>query len=350
MKVFTKIILLILATCFLLSTTSLALSPESTNFYQGIDVSNWQGTIDYQEVKNQGIKIVYIKSSQGTTYKDPYFEKNYENAKKNGLKVGVYHYLTARNESEAIKEANFFASILSDKEIDCKLAMDFESFGNLNKEEINNISKTFLQEVEKLTNRKTIVYSDLFNAKNTFELSNNYPLWIAFYNNYQDLENIQTNWQTWEGQQYTDVGKIAGIKGNIDRDIFTPEIFLEDNSKINKTPGNQEQNISERIIYTVQPGNTLWGLSKEFDVTIEEIANLNNIQNPNLIFVGEKLEIITNTNYNQTGALGKTLYTVKPGDTLSELAIRFDTTVERIVNLNNIQNPNLIFVGQRLRI
>ncbi len=97
-------------------------------------------------------------------------------------------------------------------------------------------------------------------------------------------------------------------------------------------------------------GDTLWQISRDYDVTIDEIVRLNNIRNPNLIYPGEKLTIITNTNFEQTNALGKTLYTVKSGDTLSELAIRFDTTVGDLVKLNNIQNPNLIYVGQRLRI
>ncbi len=350
MKKITKIILLNLLTFLMIETTALAVSPQSTNFTQGIDVSNWQGYINYEEVKNEGIEIVYIKSSQGDNYKDPYFESNYENAKKNGLKVGVYHYLTARNEEEATNQAKFFASIISEKEIDCKLAMDFESFGNLTKEEINNISRTFMSEVERLTNRKLIVYSDLFNAINTFELADEYPLWLAYYGNYEEIENVKTNWEFWQGQQFEDMGKISGISGNVDRDIFTQEIFLEDNSKIQKTEGKKEDNVSERITYIVKPGDTLWGLSRQFDVTIDEIARLNNIRNPNLIFVGERLEIITNTNFNQTGAAGKDLYTVRPGDTLSELAIRFDTTVESIVQLNDIRNPNLIFVGQRLRI
>ena len=83
--------------------------------YQGIDVSNWQGYIDYARVKQSGIDIVYIKASQGTTRKDPYFETNYQNAKANGLKVGLYHYVTATTVEGARAEARFFASVISRK-------------------------------------------------------------------------------------------------------------------------------------------------------------------------------------------------------------------------------------------
>ena len=72
-----------------------AITSTSELEYQGIDVSDWQGYIDYNQVKQDGIDIVYIKASQGSNFKDPYFDINYENAKANGLSVGFYHFLTA---------------------------------------------------------------------------------------------------------------------------------------------------------------------------------------------------------------------------------------------------------------
>lgn len=74
-----------------------AITPSSNPQYQGVDVSDWQGYIDYRQVRASGIEVVYIKSSQGSNIKDPYFDINYENAKANGLKVGFYHFLTATN-------------------------------------------------------------------------------------------------------------------------------------------------------------------------------------------------------------------------------------------------------------
>lgn len=175
-----------------------AFSPSNNNIYQGIDVSNWQGYIDYESVKSEGIDIVYIKSSQGTNITDPYFRINYDNAKANGLKIGFYHYLTARNTLEAEEEAQYFASVISGTEPDCKLAMDFESFGNLSISEINNISISFLEKLKELTGKEVIVYSDLYNSRNTFgtEIASKYPLWIAEYGISAPIEN--TNWNTWE--------------------------------------------------------------------------------------------------------------------------------------------------------
>ena len=160
-----------------------ALTPSADPRYNGIDVSNWQGYIDYRQVKESGIEVVYIKSSQGSNIKDAYFDINYENAKANGLKVGFYHFLTATNTGEAEQEARFFASVIAGKQPDCKLVMDYEVFGGVSVEESNNIAQVFLETVKRLTNKEVIVYSDLCNARERFSrnIADNYELWIAYY-------------------------------------------------------------------------------------------------------------------------------------------------------------------------
>lgn len=173
-----------------------AFSPSSSDIYQGIDVSHWQENINFTSVKEAGIEIVYMKASEGSSYIDPFFEQNYAGAKANGLYIGVYHYLTATSVEEAREQATFFASVLSGKQIDCKLAMDFESFGNLNKEQINQISIAFLQELQSITGKEPVVYSDTYNATNTFSGEvTNYPLWVAEYGVQEPLPN--GNWDTW---------------------------------------------------------------------------------------------------------------------------------------------------------
>lgn len=121
-KIVISFLFTIIITTFI-QVPCLAFGPSSDKIYQGIDVSSWQGNIDFSAVKNSGIEFVYIKSSEGTRYIDPYFEQNYQNAKANGLKVGFYHYVTARNTDEARAQANFFARVISNKSPDCRLAM-----------------------------------------------------------------------------------------------------------------------------------------------------------------------------------------------------------------------------------
>ena len=333
---------------FVLSSfPSYAFGPSSSTIYQGIDVSSWQGNINFTDVKNSGIYIVYIKSSEGTNYIDPYFERNYQNAKANGLKVGFYHYVTARNTEEARNQANFFAKVISGKEPDCKLAMDFESFDNLSINEINEISKVFLETLQNATNKEVVIYSNSYSARNIFSKDLNiYPLWVANYGVSDPAGNDK--WSTWVGWQYTSTGRVNGISGNVDRNQFTDGVFLSDTSKIPEieTP-NPDTPESETITYTVKPGDTLSAIAKNYGTTVNNIVSLNpSITNPNLIYPGEQFIIKTNqtensSNYNK-------VYTVVKGDTLSQIAAKYNTTVSNLVSINNIANPNLIYPGQKI--
>ena len=329
-----------------------ALSPQSELKYEGIDVSDWQGYIDYSQVKNSGIDVVYIKASQGNSIKDPYFEINYENAKANNLKVGFYHFLTATTVEEAEQQATFFTSVISGKQVDCKLAMDYEQFDGIDTQLINQIAMAFMQKVEELTKKQVIIYSDLYNSESTFnsELASQGELWLAYYGDYKNLENVNSSWSTFIGVQYTDQGNVAGINGKVDRDLFTEEIFLDDSSEIPNTENSNGNYNTEKIYYTVKRGDTLSAIASQYGTTVQEIAQINRIQNVNLIYPGQVLRITTNSSNHgsETNSTGKTYYTIKRGDTLWGISRRYGVSIQNIVSWNNIQNPNLIYPGQRL--
>ena len=328
---------------------SLAFGPSSSIIYQGIDVSSWQGSIDFAQVRNAGIDIVYMKSSEGRSYIDPYFERNYQNAKANGLKVGFYHYVTARTVEQAREQANFFASVISGKEPDCRLAMDFESFGNLSVNQINEISKVFLETLQNATNKEVLIYSNSYSARTIFsrELAI-YPLWVANYGVSEPGGNDK--WATWVGWQYTSTGRVAGISGNVDRNQFTDGVLLSNISPIPtpETPSTPEQPTETgTIVYTVKSGDTLSSIARNYGTTVYRIVSLNpSITNPNLIYPGEQFIISIDSNTSSSSVV----YTVVRGDTLSEIAARYNTTVSKLVTDNNISNPNLIYPGQRIGI
>lgn len=99
-------------------------------------------------------------------------------------------------------------------------------------------------------------------------------------------------------------------------------------------------------------GDTLSSIALKYGTTVRELVNLNNIQNPNLIYPGEKIRVPINGNLENDVLhdMGHIIYTVERGDTLSELALRFGTTVSEIASLNHITNINLIYIGETLRI
>lgn len=117
-----------LAFC-LAAAPALAFGPSSDVIYDGIDVSRYQGNIDFERVAASGVEMVYIRSSASNDYVDPYFRQNYERAKAAGLKIGFYHAMSARNETEAVQEARFFVQTISGTQPDCRLAMDFGAAG-----------------------------------------------------------------------------------------------------------------------------------------------------------------------------------------------------------------------------
>lgn len=355
-KIFYKlvsILLLLMIMAFLNINITYCMTQQSELSYNGIDVSDWQGYINYRDVKQSGIDVVYIKASQGNDIKDPYFDINYENAKANGLKVGFYHFLTATNIEEAKQQATFFASVISGKIPDCKLVMDYEVFNGLDVTQINGIARAFLERVKQITNKDIIIYSDLYNSENIFNkaLANDYELWLAYYNDYNELVNISSNWDNWIGIQYTDRGIVDGINGYVDRDKYAEEIFLEESSEIPYIENDGNYN-TETIYYTVKNGDTLSEIALEYGTTVNEIVNINNISNPNLIYPGEVIRILKNSTVygSETRQTGSITYTVKKGNTLSQIAFAYGVSVNHIVELNHIQNPNLIYPGQKLRI
>ncbi len=316
--------------------------------YEGIDVSEFQGDINFKEVKSEGIEVVYIRSSAGNSYVDANFERNYREAKANNLKIGVYHYVTARTVEEAHEQAVFFAHVLAGKEIDCLLAMDFERFPGLNREEINAISKEFLETVERLTNKKTIVYSDVYNAKETFlrDIYENYPLWLAEYG----VERPEVaNPRDYLGWQYTDRGRVKGIRGDVDRDIFKEGILLDDKMEI-KEPDLRDEEKKKIVYYRIQRGDTLTNIAREYGVTVSDLIKWNDIKRPNLIFPDRVLKIETDYKYKTTSKGSNSVHIVKKGENLTKIAYKYKVNVTNIVSWNKIKNSNLIYPKQRIEI
>lgn len=184
------------------------------------------------------------------------------------------------------------------------------------------------------------------------ELAQNYQLWLAYYGNAGGLEDIRANWDAYVGLQYTDRGRVGGIEGAVDLDRFSEGIFLEETSEIPIIENQKEITNTETISYTVQKGDTLWAIARKYGTAVDEIVNINGISNSNLIYPGEVLKIPTNSTINgeETRGTGDIIYTVQRGDTLSKIARAYNVNISHIVELNDITNPNLIYPGEKLRI
>ena len=330
--------------------------------YRGIDVSNWSGYINWREVRDAGIEVAIIQASEGTFYRDPYLHEFYNGAKENGIKVGFYHFFNPGSSPTPSEQARYFVDTIRGLDSDLKLVLDLEQTGGLDNYEVTRQAIEFLEEVRNYSGLDVAVYTYTnFAQYNLYEglgLSE-YPLWIA-----QLSEGGPSPNPIWGNKyvawQYSDTGRVRGINASTDLDLIYDGMFLDDREDIPKEqkqpqriPGTRQEPSTQSgvIYYTVQEGDTLTSIAQKYDTTVHEITVTNSIVNPNLIYVGEVLKIYPgNRSIIKRKKVFTTTYIVQSGDTLTSIAIKFDTTVQAIAELNDLQNPNLIYVGEILKI
>lgn len=253
---------------------------------RGIDVSVWQGEIDFAAVRQAGIQVVYIRAGFDQT-EDPSFARNSADAAAAGLQVGYYFYVTAQDTAAAAAQADYFYQLIRDKPADCRPAMDYESFGNLPTETVNQVALAFLTRLETLCGEKPLVYTDEYRARTLWgaEVAA-YPLWVADYAaaGAADLPADLGRWRTAAGFQYTDDARVAGIDAAVDGDVFWPAVLSGHDPEQGGSTGDYR-------LYTVKPGDTLWDIACRYHTTVAAILQLNDIRDPNFILPGWVLRI-----------------------------------------------------------
>lgn len=206
----------------------------------GIDISNWQGDVDFAQVKNAGYSIAYIKSTEGEHILDSTLETNYTNAKANGVKIGFYHFLHGNEDGKT--QAQFMYDTIKDKNYDCKIAIDVEVTDGASVDALSKIVCDFADTITNLTGNDIVLYTYTDFLKNNLnDTINKYPLWIAEYG--VSKPNVD-NYIAW---QYSESGSVAGIGGtSVDLDFFTVDIFLNNSA-------DKSQTSTKTSIVTPQP-------------------------------------------------------------------------------------------------
>lgn len=189
----------------------------------GIDVSKWQGNIDFNKVKNAGASFVMMrigvqKKALGELEIDQFYLQNIKNAKEAGLKVGVYLYSIATSKDEAIKHANWVINTLDGEKLDLPVVFDWESWSKWNSfkisfHEINSIANNYLSTV-KNAGYEGMLYSSKFYLENIWENKMNFPVWLAHYTERTSYQGKYIMWQLCNN------GRIDGINGDVDIDIL----------------------------------------------------------------------------------------------------------------------------------
>lgn len=196
---------------------------KNDNTLIGIDVSKWQGDIDYKMLKKAGCEFVIMRMGVFTEGDkdlviDSYYKKNIQAAKEVDLKVGIYVYTDITNEEMAKSLAKQINDLLGDTKLDFPVAYDFESWSNFKSlnTSIYNLDKTFnifAKEMKKY-GYDTMLYGSKYYLENIWINKNKLPVWLAHYTN---NTNYQGDYILW---QMSNTGRIAGINGDVDIDIY----------------------------------------------------------------------------------------------------------------------------------
>lgn len=195
---------------------------KTNNTMIGIDVSSWQGIIDWQKVKNSGVEFAIIRIGYGHNLnnemvEDKYFSDNLKNAKSVGIKVGLYFFSYATTNKEAISQVNWIVEKLNGEEIPLGIAFDWENWSDFNSykinyNDLNNIAKTFLDELNK-NGYEGLIYGS-FTYLNSIWNTPKHKTWLA---HYTSKTNYEKDYYIW---QLSSTGKVDGINGYVDLNIL----------------------------------------------------------------------------------------------------------------------------------
>ena len=188
----------------------------------GIDVSKHQGLIDWQQVAQTKVAFVYVKATEGASLVDPRYKENIKGAKKAGFKVGAYHYF--RTISSPQDQFDNFINAVGEDELDLIPVVDVEEKRNWSSQELRDSLRVFVDLIDHHFGCKPIIYTgEKFYNEFLGEAFNDCMLNVAKYT--ANGLCVNRKWQLW---QFSESGKVSGIKGPVDLNALDDRIKIED--------------------------------------------------------------------------------------------------------------------------
>ena len=194
---------------------------KNDNTQIGIDVSKWQGDIDFSKLKSAGVEFVIIRIGSSTgingeNFIDSKFIQNIKNANSVGIPVGVYFYSYANSVDRAISDAKWIIENIKDYKVELPIAFDWENWGSFNTYELSffgltNMAKRFMDTVKR-AGYDAMLYSSKTYLENIW-MSVDYPVWLAHYTKNTNYAGDYSYWQICSN------GRVDGINGDVDIDI-----------------------------------------------------------------------------------------------------------------------------------
>ena len=313
---------------------------------KGIDISYYQGNIDFNSLKGN-VDFAMVRTSYGHFTEDSKYKEYVQGLESVGIPYGFYHFSYATTVDEALEEADGFINVIKNYKPLYPVAIDVESSNvteDVRADELVDIVNAFCKRVED-AGYYVIIYANLsyLNGKLNNNSLDKYDKWLAEWANAPTYNKPFGMWQ------YSSKGSIPGIEGNVDLDIAYKDYpsIIKAAGLNNYVKQNDNENNESEINYVVKKGDTLSGIASKYGTTYQKLASYNSIPDPNKIYPGQIIRI-PNAKEND---INPTTYVVKKGDTLSEIAEKYGVNWKTLYNKNkNVigDNPNLIKPGQIL--
>ncbi len=262
--------------------------------FKGIDVSKWNGTVDWKKVKSSGIDFAMIRDGFGKkspAQVDKKFKENIEGAKNTGINVGVYHYSYADSAQDGIDEAQFCLENIRGYQLEYPVVIDMEDkeMLKLSTRQRTDACMAFCNEIEK-NGYYAMVYTNkiwLENYLHADEILSKYDLWLAQWGGDKPAYNCGI-WQ------YSETGKVDGVNGNVDLNFAYKDYpYVMKRDGLNGFKRSESSPEPQYFEYKVQKGDTLWGLAKKYlgdGNRYKEIKSLNNLSG-DTIYAGKTIKI-----------------------------------------------------------
>ncbi|OXL82739.1 hypothetical protein BCV73_06290 [Paenibacillus sp. SSG-1] len=192
---------------------------RSATHAKGIDVSHWQGIIDWKKVRGAGYSFAFLKATEGSRIVDDRFRANAQDAKNAGLLVGAYHFTRAASTDDVKNEVDHFLQVIESagglSAFKLPFVLDIETKEGQTKARISQIVNTWGTQFKQRTGRTVMIYTFPSFIDSYLDSSlGSYPLWYAYYASGTPAN--KAGWKAWEFIQYTNKGKVPGISGDVD--------------------------------------------------------------------------------------------------------------------------------------
>lgn len=262
-----------------------------TTTLSGIDVSHYQGSVDWSTVKAAGAAFAFAKATEGVSWSDPTFAANWAGIKSAGLLRGAYHFF--RPSQDPVAQVRFFLQVVSLSPGDLPPVLDVETADGVSNDAIQSGVKTWLDTAAAQTGVTPMIYASpgFWNGQMNSGFGS-YPLWVAQYG--VPSPRLPRGWSNWNFWQYSQSGKINGISGNVDLDYFQgsmDDLIAFTRGSATSVAAIPAISTPTSQTYTVKPGDTLAEIAAKFQLPLNVLTSANNIQNPNLLQIGQVLQI-----------------------------------------------------------